>query len=169
MKKVSLLMSLCCGLLFPAITFAQSVLAADGGSSRSSGITIDWTLGELATATVSTPRGMITEGFQQPYLSVAIVPAPAPIVAAGPKPVDYNISLAPNPVQHLLQVNIQHTEAIPMTLRLVHPNGQLLLQQAVNSLSSFEIDFSTYPSGLYLIQFLETKGRLIETYKVTKF
>ncbi len=155
-------------LCYPTLGLSQSVIAADGGSGQSGGISIAWTLGEFAVASLETSNGSITEGFHQPYLSISPIPAIGALPASTKNEVEYSISLAPNPVRYQLQVKVKHQEAIPMTLQLLHANGSLLVRQQIETPTDFELDLSPYASGLYIIQFLEKKGQLIQAYKITK-
>lgn len=156
------------GLYAPTLGLSQSVLAADGGSGQSNKISIEWTLGEFAISSLQTSNGWITEGFHQPHLSIQPIPALGAAPASSLNEIEYNISLAPNPVRYQLQVKVKHQEAVPMTLQLLHANGSLLIRQPIETPTDFELDMSPYASGLYIVQFLEEKGQLIEAYKITK-
>ena len=156
------------GLFSPTLGLSQSILAADGGSSQSGGISIEWTLGEFAISSLQTSNGWITEGFHQPHLSISLIPAIGAVPESKKDEVEYAISLAPNPVRYQLQVKVKHQEAIPMTLQLLHANGSLLVRKQIETPTDFELDLSPYASGLYIVQFLEKKGQLIQAYKITK-
>lgn len=170
MKKASLwsLAVFLIGLYTPNLGLSQSILAADGGSGQSGSINIEWTLGEFAISSLQTTNGWITEGFHQPHLSISPIPAIGLVPEKEKNEVRYSISLAPNPVRYQLQIKVKHQEAIPMTLQLLHANGSLLIRQHIETPSDFQLDLSKYASGLYIVQFLEKKGQLIEAYKITK-
>lgn len=72
MKKV--LISLCAivseGLF--AQTISSTVVSSGGGYSTGSTVNLSWTLGELATETLSNSNLILTQGFQQPVEGVTI-------------------------------------------------------------------------------------------------
>jgi hypothetical protein len=68
MKKLFCLLT---GILLSSICPAQSLsptsLASSGGSASLPAGYLDWTLGEVATATFDMPQNFLTQGFQQPF------------------------------------------------------------------------------------------------------
>src|SRR5665647_2756028 len=48
----------------------RSVISAAGGVDKSDNIELEWTLGEVATETLTNVNSLYTQGFHQPVLSV---------------------------------------------------------------------------------------------------
>lgn len=145
----------------------QSIIAADGGAGGNDKIRIEWTLGEFAIATLSTPSGLLTQGFHQPRLQITAVPPPLGNTSAISQN-ELKISLAPNPVKQLLNVQILSEENTDLDLRLLDVNGRVILQRKTARPNHLELDFTQYPNGLYFLQFHPKDGSTIETYKITK-
>lgn len=169
MKYTSLLPPLFSLLLLCTIsnTYSQNVIAADGGEGRTEKISIAWTLGEFAISTLTTPRGLLTEGFHQPGLQISRWPR-EPVALASAAGQGLQIGLAPNPVKEILTIRLQRKEDLSVLLRLLDANGSLLLQKEVLAPQQLELDFSTYPSGVYLLQFQQKDGLSLDTYKISK-
>lgn len=169
MKYTSLLPSLICVLCLGNLSplSGQSVIAADGGESGTEKIRIEWTLGEFAISSLATPNGWLTEGFHQPHLQVVSVPA-TPISPSHAAKPSLKISIAPNPVQDILNIRLQRKQDLSMQLRLLDANGRLLLQREILAPNQLELNLAKYPDGLYFLQFHQRDGTALKTFKVSK-
>lgn len=165
-SRMTSLVFLLLGLSY-TLCVGQSIIAADGGEGGNDKIRIEWTLGEFAIATLSTPTGLLTQGFHQPSLRITAVPPTLRNTSASAQN-ELKISLAPNPVQQLLHVQIQSEENTDLHLRLLDTNGRVILQRKTARPGNLELDFTPYPNGLYFLQFHPKDGSTIETYKITK-
>lgn len=162
MKEKLLLLLFCfCGCIYGiAQSLSPSVLASQGAISQGDNFSLEWTLGELAVATIRTPDGMLTEGFHQPVLKVEELTS----LTEG-----YQITLAPNPVKSILSVDIRSETEAEVTMQLLNLNGQpLQIHRANFPFETTELDLSNYPSGLYFLRFSEKDGKLLKTFKITK-
>lgn len=146
----------------------QSVIAADGGEGGTAQVRIEWTLGEFAIATLSTPTGLITQGFHQPRLQITQLPQPTTALPLGLAGHQLEIKLAPNPVKDLLNIQLKREKEMPIHLRLLDASGSILQQQQTVVPNRLELDFSKYPSGLYFLQFYHQDGKPLESYKISK-
>lgn len=151
-------------------TLSPSVIAAEGGTSKGESIQLEWTLGEAAVQTISSPDGVITEGFHQPSLIVEPLEperhVPTPETETWE---NLQIVVAPNPVRSTLKVQVASDEDITAQVQIVDLNGTLLQQFPANlSLDQKDVDLSSYPSGTYLLYFRKKSGELIKTFKITK-
>jgi len=158
-----LVLSLCYSSLSPG----QSVIAAAGGESGTDKVRIEWTLGEFAIQTLSTPLGLLTEGYHQPRLQVTRMPAQAEVITEAIRQ-ELKVTIAPNPVKDILNIKLQRKRDLLLHLRLLSANGVLLQQQKILAPNRLELDLSKYPGGLYLLQFIQKDGQAIETYKISK-
>ena len=131
-----------------AVSNAQTVLAAGGNTSEGQNISLSWTLGELAISTLTTEKGFLTEGFHQPEMLVERLDAATEKWQPGIK-----VSIAPNPVQQQLYVELFHTEDLDFTLSMYDLNGKRLwLKQGKDVQRITSIDMMDLPSGFYILK-----------------
>jgi len=70
-----------------------------------------------------------------------------------------NIQIYPNPTSNLLNVKSDYKIT---SLKLYTTTGNNMFQSLNIDVNTFEIDLSTYPSGLYLLHVETENGRWIE-------
>lgn len=174
MKKKLLLPMIGLGLAYMGVaqSLSPSVISSSGAVSQGEHIQLEWTLGEPAVQSLRTSDGLITEGFHQPILNVEALEVPE-------NPPDFamdsvvegelKITIAPNPVQALLSIQIESDMDQQGIIFLSDLSGKKLQQTDANLLNErLEWDFSPFPSGMYLLSFYTKKGELLKTFKVTK-
>ena len=164
MKYLFMAAFLLCGLAaFAQATLARQVLASQGASEQTERFRLDWTLGEPAVATLTTPSGLWTEGFQQPVLRVeAVLP-----MTTTPTTV-YDIRVAPNPTDSRLSVQFPGNLEGELILELLDLNGKSLQRRSLPAPSDQDIDLSMYPGAVYLLRFSTPQGQLLQTYRIVK-
>ena len=150
--------------LIQAQTLDRAVLSPQGQSDHTPTLSIVWTLGELATATLRYPGGQLTEGFHQPDLQVT-----QEVISSVEEFSPLNVQLRPNPVQSFLQVLIRSEWDEEGFIELLDGYGHLLRSIRTNlKLADLELDLSAYPSGLYPLRISTGDGRIIKAFKVHK-
>ena len=133
-------------LLLGGSVYGQSdirqVIATQGGSGVASSMLIDWTVGQIATETVTDENSIYTQGFQQPDLTVSEIPIESQTPIA--------MSVFPNPTEGRVVLNIEkpHGEAHAYLYDL---GGKLLWSKAHVSTVE-EIDLSKLPNAAYLLR-----------------
>ena len=143
----------------------QSTLSSQGDVSYGKTMSLSWTLGELATATLATESGFLTEGVQQPLLQIVSISTEE----EGFTPT-FRVAVLPNPVQDQLNVEITPFQEIIFSMHLYDANGKIVFKKRNEEKSQrSSIDMSALASGLYFLHIQDEKGRTIETFKVTKF
>ncbi len=130
--------------------------------------TLSWTLGQVADATLIGEEQLLTEGFQQPYLHIEVLPAPdvlAPPAAA----TQLACTLFPNPTSERVTVQISQPETQMGYLTLLDGNGKKLRQERV-TLDEYrtEWDVSRLAAGVYYFRITTLEGTLLRTYQLTK-
>lgn len=145
-------------LLAQAQKLSPEVISAAGGKMQSSTISLDWTLGEMAVGRWNTPVGFTTEGFHQPVLQVTLLPE-----YSSPK-----VSIAPNPVQSTLHVQLSEVPQKTLFAQLVDVQGRVLVQRTNLGLGNTELNLSNLPAGTYFLQVLQQNGKTLEAFKVVK-
>ena len=134
------------------------VIGTDGGYAGNNQFSLSYTIGEIVTELGNDPVNNIdlTQGFQQAYIS---------IVSTENHIADIDISVFPNPAVNYLNVNISDLSKVK-TYAMYDMSGKLLLQQEIIS-NQFEISFSNFSSGNYLLIFKNDQQKL-KTLKVQK-
>lgn len=147
-----------------AQTIGPSVLASAGGSAKISTLSLDWTLGEFAVETISSPDKLYTQGFHQPLLIIR----PTIVLAPGKSP--YKILIAPNPVHSILNFSITSRKDIVVSVSVSDIRGKPLIRRKVNSAAgSLQMDFSGYAAGTYILTVREAAtGLAIQSFQIIK-
>jgi hypothetical protein len=141
----------------------RSVIASDGASSSLGDVTLDWTLGELATTTVVTESGLLTQGFHQPLLSVTRLLTYESLEEY------YAIRIMPNPVSSFLTIDVKADLKEPLAIELLDLNGKVLDQGKIEfPFQPFQFDMTQYPSGLYVVRVKTQENKPISFFKVNK-
>ena len=153
-----------------AQTAAPSVIASEGGTGVGAGIRIDYTLGELAVDGLTGQPASMTEGFQQPYLLIELVPDnPFNPGEVSPTEIEALVSMAPNPVSASLTVSLNREMTRPLTLGVRDANGILMYQSPIDpAQGDSQVDMSGFPPGVYYFQFRSADREWTATYKIVK-
>ncbi len=143
---------------------SPSVLASAGASHQGSKIQLNWTLGEVAVATVSTDSGFLTEGFQQPEM-LRTASVTAPLFSTS---VSGIITIAPNPVRTLLTIRIPEAGSKETSTLLLYDTygRQIQVLTIAPGPATTELDFSAYPAGTYWLHLHTKDVRQRQTFKV---
>jgi hypothetical protein len=163
-KNLFLLLS---GLFIVSLVQSQqlspSVLAADGGINKAAGISLEWTLGEITTESLSTTDRLYTQGFHQPVLFAKNFPAADQPVTG------YVITVAPNPVLSILRASIASPKDEKILLTLIDFTGRKFPVQSANGkFSTVNVNMSGMIAGIYLLEIRNASGKLIKTFKIIK-
>lgn len=144
----------------------RSVISPAGGSDKTDKIALDWTMGEIAIETAVTSNGLFTQGFHQPLLIF-----PANFIKIGTTPIlaGYTIKVYPNPVQAVLNIDLQSMSNTGVNIRLSDVNGRSLYNTSTFSEgSSVKINMQSFPAGIYLLYIASSTGGVIHTHKIIK-
>lgn len=136
---------------------AQQSINASGGNSSGSGGSSSYTIGQIDYSSKGSPV-QITEGVQQPYEIVSL----AVSETSGEK----NISLYPNPVKDVLFVDFNEEKYANAQYILFDSQGRTL-KKGIFTQKKTELDFSTLPQSVYIIQIFQD-SKNIKTYKIIK-
>ena len=166
MKK--LLIPFICGLFINVIAYSQqlspSLISAAGGISKIQGITLEWSLGEIAIESVSASNRLYTQGFHQPTLLVSAFQKG--IISAEST---FNISIAPNPVQSTLQISYVVSTEQELYVILSDFMGQTYVTKKLSEKTGFAtIEMSGMIAGAYFLRVQTKDGVLIKSFKIIK-
>jgi len=150
MKKLLILLLFAVPVLVKGQSVDREVFAAGGDYHEATTTNIAWTLGELAIGNYIVGSLFLTQGFHQGNMEVTSIPGMEAEVV---------LKAYPNPVVDIL---IVETDKQDLDYRLVDVSGHVLENGTINS-SSFELDFSSFPSGIYFLWVEEN-----QTHKIIK-
>jgi hypothetical protein len=138
---------------------APTVLATAGGFAEGRAVSLSWTLGQIASETRTYHGGSVTEGFNQPFLSV---------MAVRETRIPLTMSLYPNPARQTLLVNLRGADD-DVTLILYNMLGDPVATQVLRKGDSMlRMPVSQLADGLYLLTAWSLRGERLAVYKVIK-
>ena len=134
------------------------VIGSDGDHSSNNQFSLDYTIGEVVTEYGQDAANTVhlTQGFQQTLLAILSVEDHVE---------DIEINVYPNPAVDHLNVRIP-TISKDMEYALFDMGGKLIKKESVQS-QEFQIGFSTFSTGNYLLVFTNKDQRL-KTLQVQK-
>ena len=158
MRTIFLIANILFAFSFYSQNLDHFVIGTDGGYAGNNQFSLSYTIGEIVTELGNDTVNNIdlTQGFQQAYIS---------IVSTENHIADIDISVFPTPAVNYLNVNISDLSKVK-TYAMYDMSGKLLLQQEIIS-NQFEISFSNFSSGNYLLIFKNDQQKL-KTLKVQK-
>ena len=142
--------------LLSASVNAQSVISTQGNSYSNASNTIDYTIGEPVTATVSNGSNDLTQGFHQTNVVITNI-----------EDLDANIlvNIFPNPTSDFVNLAVEKFEGL--TLQIYDTAGKLVEQTELSqSLTSVKV--SHYADGTNLLTLTHKKDKKIKSYKIIK-
>ncbi|OFX86896.1 MAG: hypothetical protein A2W99_04050 [Bacteroidetes bacterium GWF2_33_16] len=162
MKK--LLLSFLFGL-FVVFAFSQSisssVVATAGGYSEAGGLSLSWTLGELATETFTTTNLILTQGFQQGYFEITSIDEPLS------KSID--LKVYPNPAIDFINILIEDIDVKLVRIELYNLEGKLISnEQWENTGTPYQFQLSSFSSSQYILRIVDDKNNRVKSFKIVK-
>jgi hypothetical protein len=166
MKKIILLISgaLLAGQLALAqdVQLSPTVIASAGNYSEADGISLSWTLGEVAVATLSNNNLVLTQGFQQSFLED---------VRFSMDPILWQIIAYPNPVTEELRIQFDVPNPTNFLIEIQDVTGRLLSQEQHKQVSPgdvIQVEMSSYREGIYFFRILTADRKQVRVISITK-
>jgi hypothetical protein len=162
MKQLLLIFLLCLAPpLFRARgqTLESSDIIPAGGVAVHGSVLLSWTVGQTATHTRSHRGGDITEGLQQPFLSV---------IAMEERPLPFTLSLYPNPTRTSVIVTLQGVTDDVQIILYSLLGAPLLRRDVQRGDSMLRIPLVSQPAGMYLLTVVSRTGERLALYKILK-
>lgn len=135
----------------------QHVTPGGGGYFEGSSASVSFTIGDVATSTLTGTSVMLTQGFQQPMLQVSTFS----------EEMDLAISLNayPNPVSGIL--NLVSNEPLKAgRYELYSLTGSRIMEKELDGLVT-KIDFQSQVSSTYFLKIIQD-GKAVKTFKIVK-
>ncbi len=144
------------------VTLAPTVIASGGGYAEGDNISISWTLGELAVATLSGGNLVLTQGFQQPFdIDVGMEK----------DEVSWGISVYPNPVGEELRVRFDIETPGDFLMEIQDVTGRIVSQELYNQVNPGDIiqmNTSGYTTGIYFLKVLTKDLKQVQVTSLRK-
>ena len=154
-KLIYTLFAVGLSLCLSAQSVTPSVLASSGGSGEAGGMELDWTLGELAVASLNNGGQLLTQGFHQPLLNS--------VGTFDGKP-EIGMQVFPNPTAGFL--TISYEKDLKLLARLYAINGAQITEHTLTS-GDNTLPLGDLPDGSYVLGVYED-GVLIKTFTIEK-
>lgn len=173
MKKWLFSFALLAGFL-PVIlaqTLSPSIISPNGGIAENSIMILEWTIGETAVETYRSGKEFYTEGFHQPSLVVKPSDQMADIAPRTSTTELTNgiVRVMPNPVYSVLTVHLELDHQLDLQISILDMHGQILnTRTATIDKGDISLDFTKYPSGMYMLHVNSSDGSVVYICNVTK-
>jgi hypothetical protein len=153
-------LSIICGffMLLTSKTIAQEVVAASGNYYESEQGSISWTLGETLIETFQAGELTLTQGFQQPALSVGTYVEDTNI--------DFQLTAFPNPTKGHVTISTDFLDAEKLEYLIYDLNGRIISNKTLDGPLT-GIAFDDFHPGTYFIR-LSNKGVTLKIFKIIK-
>jgi hypothetical protein len=144
-------------LIIAAVNGQEAVVSA-GNFHENENLSISWSLGEVAIETFVAGDLVLTQGFQQPTITVVSVEDLPGF--------DLQVKAFPNPATDILNILIENANEQTVSFRLYDMSGRVLISDKMHSLSR-QLSFSEYESGVYFLQ-MQLEGEPAKIFKIVK-
>lgn len=154
MKRIFLTAFVCVS----AFSFAQNVVNSNGQTVSGGGYSVDYSVGEVVTQTISNGTNVATQGFLQPLLHTTLI-----------KQNDDKLSVVvyPNPTSQKLNVLFSGNEKSDVKFVLNDVSGKTVLSKLVSP-DQNSIDVSNLAAGEYILSLTNTLNGKTNSYKIIK-
>lgn len=144
-------------------TITSYVVSTAGGDTVVNGISVSWTIGEVAIATLKDKDNtlVLTQGFQQAYFEITSI--------GEPLSTNFEIKVYPNPASDYVWVDLKSDEIKDATIELYDLEGKLIYSSKLNLIEgSTKIDLHNLNSSQYILRISDNTGNVLQTFKLIK-
>ncbi|MCD4833047.1 MAG: T9SS type A sorting domain-containing protein [Bacteroidales bacterium] len=164
-KYVFILMS--CFLSFLSFgqndTISSDVIATAGGDTTVNGVSVSWTLGEVAIETIANDDStlILTQGFQQGYFEITSIGEPLSN--------NFLLKVYPNPASEFVWVALESEEIKDAIVELYDMEGKLVYNSKLNVVEGpNKIELNRLSSSQYILRISDATGNVLQTFKLIK-
>ncbi|MCD6566251.1 MAG: T9SS type A sorting domain-containing protein [Bacteroidales bacterium] len=154
-------------LVFWNFSFSQSLsptlISSAGAYAEGNGISLSYSLGEIAVTTLTTDNLVLTQGFHQPQLTGTGIPDKVEL--------DWKVNAFPNPVQDQLNISIRLEKPVELNLAIFDLTGKKLLIKKLGQIPAdfdHSIDFSGFANGIYFLRIQTSDKKYNRIIKIQK-
>lgn len=142
---------------------SPSIIAAGGGVASVNNLSLEWTLGEVATESIKSPTSLYTEGYHQPVLMV-VKNISVPELVSSRK-----INVFPNPATSTINILLGFTPETNLSVSLMDMHERILLKKQIPSNNrSLQLNVNRFAKGTYLLIISNANGSIFQSYKIIK-
>lgn len=136
-----------------AQNLSPTVVNTSGGVIQNSSHSLEWSLGELAVSTLTSPANLLTQGFLQPN-----------VTTVGTEDLfdESQLAVFPNPVSDWL--NLQTDIPDIETVQVHDVLGRLVLQSQFQPL----LDVHTLNTGTFVVSLFDKQNQFLHSFKINK-
>jgi len=137
------------------------VISSTGGSAQLGSITLDWTVGEIATSSIQNTATLITQGFHQPKLKLTAIEELGAEIGT--------IKVYPNPTSDFLKMDLAFDRYRSVKVEMFDAAGRSVRSARMTGrLVAESINTHDLPAGNYFLYFLIDGNRFRKAFKVQK-
>ena len=158
MKKLFLTLTGAAGIACIASgqSLSPQVVAASGNRFSNAGSELEFTIGEVATSTLTSGGDVLTQGFHQPEIQYASLESYAD---------DYTFVLYPNPTEQFVTITSSHDG--DMQVQVYDAAGRTVTASAVFQ-QEVTLDLQALATGSYVLMIANGAGQPLHSYTITK-
>jgi hypothetical protein len=153
-----LIPAICIALAGSHYCSAQDVIAPAACYFKTASLSVNWTIGEIATETFVNDNIMLTQGFNQGNITIT---ATSEDLFA-----DLNISVYPNPVKNIFTIKSGPQNSMQLKAELYNLSGAKLISQKIES-GNTPVNMERFPESEYILKIFNNLQE-IKTFKVIK-
>lgn len=154
--------------IIPAFCFSQNygicmqVIGSTGGSGAQGNYDVTWTVGETVVKTLVGNNKMLSQGFQQPDICTSVSTWSPDIEALG-------IQVFPNPVTTDFTIRYTPTAGLALKAEAFDLLGHRIMPlELLDNPDGVVVDCTSWPPGIYVLNFYNASTRAFGTVKVVR-
>lgn len=136
---------------------AQETLSTAGGDISGSNGSMSYALGQLVFTKNTGSNGSVNQGIQYNYQIEATVLSAEP---------DVSISLFPNPVDHFLNLELDHLKRDDLSYRLIDLQGKIIANEKVLKRKT-QIPVGKLQEAVYILHIMN-QNKKVQSFKIIK-
>jgi hypothetical protein len=133
-----------------AQTVMPQVVSSSGGSGQNAQGSLDWTIGEAVTATVSSGNSTLTQGFQQPILTL--------ITSQNENNFLADVLVYPNPTADFVTLKFEQGTSSHFNFKIFDMAGKLVNEGRATNTNP-NISFQGLASGQYTMSLIHQNNK----------
>lgn len=149
-----LLLALVNGCLYSQ-SASPEVIGSAGTHSTTATAQVSWTVGEVATTTLSAGGSTATQGFHQTFLTVTSMNDPM---------ADFQMQVYPNPASTIL--NVEFEAPLAATLELFDMHGHLVAEGKNDNTQARVLDVTGISSGPYVLRVTGDMPEKVQQFRI---
>lgn len=158
MKKLIIVVLLNLGICI-SVLHAQQVVSSAGDYYQAGNLSLSWTIGEPVIETFTGSDVILTQGFQQGYLSSNSIEE---YLFTG-----LNLQIYPNPTADDLNLLLKSDNSGILQYHLHDLSGKTISHGLIAD-DLTKIDMQLYPKGVYLLRIIKKSGEPVQSFRVVK-